>query len=367
MSKKAFVKFPSIRQFRDVCKSVEKVNKGVFSHLDENNTPIFTTSKLPKLDFEGTVKVHGTNAGICVWDDLEVTYQSRNRLLSIGNDNAGFAGWAKSVGEKYWIDHLAPYLNTPKEGYQTGVFVYGEWCGENIQGGVSITGMEKAFIVFSLVAVTVKKDTGDLVSMEFLDKDFYELDFDNFGHRIFHAFDFDTFEVSLDFNDTDSMRTILDELRDKVEENCPVGALLNPKTENTIGEGIVFKCVTEGYEDQSFMFKYKGEKHARGGKGSKVPTRLPSLTEEQQTLVDAFYSEALKEDRLLQGIEYLEEMFGTVETKHIGEYIKWVSGDIIKEMQPELDELLKVGLEWRRLCGVVNKTTREYLIAKLES
>ncbi len=367
MSNKAFVKFPSLRQFRDVCKSVHKVNKGGFSHLDEDNNPVFKSTVLPKLDFEGTVKVHGTNAGICVWDDLEVTYQSRNRLLGIGNDNAGFAGWATSVGEQYWIDHLAPYLTTPEEGFQNGVFIYGEWCGQNIQGGVSITGMEKAFIVFSLIVVKVDKSTGELVNMEFLDKDFYELDFENKGHRIFHTFDFETFEITLDFNDTDSMREILDTLRDKVEENCPVGAMLNPKTENTIGEGIVFKCVTEGYDDQSFMFKYKGEKHQRSGKGSKVPTRLPSLTDEQQKLVDAFYLEALKEDRLLQGVEYLKEMYGTVETKHIGEYIKWVSGDIIKEMQPELNELVNVGLEWRRLCGVINKSTREYLIAILDN
>lgn len=361
--KKAFVKFPSIRQFKDVCKSVQKMSGG-FSHLDDDGKPVFKDSKLPTLEFEGTVKVHGTNAGICVWDDLDVTYQSRNRLLGIGNDNAGFAGWATAVGEQYWIDHLSPYLESPEEGYQTGVFVFGEWCGSNIQSGVSVTGMEKAFIVFSLIKVKVKKDSHELVSMEFLDEDFYEFDFENKGHRIYHSFDFDTFEVNLDFSDKDQMESVLDKLRDQVEENCPVGALLNPSTDNNIGEGIVFKCVSEGYTEQSFMFKYKGEKHQRGGK-SKVPTRLPQLTDEQQVLVDAFFQEALKEDRLLQGIEYLEEMFGTYETKHIGEYIKWISHDIIKEMEIELHELALLDITWRRLSGTVTKTAREYLMSKM--
>ena len=230
-----------------------------------------------------------------------------------------------------------------------------------VNNEIRFKGMEKPP---AKIKVKVKKDSHELVSMEFLDEDFYEFDFENKGHRIYHSFDFDTFEVSLDFSDKEQMESVLDKLRDQVEENCPVGALLNPSTDNNIGEGIVFKCVSEGYTDQSFMFKYKGEKHQRGGK-SKVPTRLPQLTDEQQVLVDAFFQEALKEDRLLQGIEYLEEMFGTYETKHIGEYIKWISHDIIKEMEIELNELALLDITWRRLSGTVTKTAREYLMSKL--
>ena len=71
--------YPSIEQFRNVIKSVR-------DYCRKNETP------LPELLFNGTVKLHGTNAGI-VLQNGEYTYLSHKRVICVGDDNYGFAAW----------------------------------------------------------------------------------------------------------------------------------------------------------------------------------------------------------------------------------------------------------------------------------
>ena len=53
------------------------------------------TAKLPILNFEGTVKVHGTNSGMQLSQDIlgliNFNCQSREREITVNDDNAGFA------------------------------------------------------------------------------------------------------------------------------------------------------------------------------------------------------------------------------------------------------------------------------------
>ena len=57
------IKFPSIEQFRNVIRHVK--SKAQFVGKDENGDPVYDQSiPLPTLQFCGTVKLHGTNAGI---------------------------------------------------------------------------------------------------------------------------------------------------------------------------------------------------------------------------------------------------------------------------------------------------------------
>jgi len=75
---KKFVPFPKISQFSKVKKLIRKYDK------------------FPKIiDYEGTIKLHGTNAAITLDKENNIRYQSRNRVLTpIINDNQGFAEWA---------------------------------------------------------------------------------------------------------------------------------------------------------------------------------------------------------------------------------------------------------------------------------
>ncbi len=75
------ISFPSIEQFRNVVGSVNRQYN--FVGLDENGEAIYDSS-LPKpvLTFKGTVKLHGTNAGVCFNDVDGMWYQSRENIIT---------------------------------------------------------------------------------------------------------------------------------------------------------------------------------------------------------------------------------------------------------------------------------------------
>ncbi len=78
-----FIKYPSIEQFRSIVREI-KIATG-------------ETSVLPTLTLTGTVKLHGTNAGICLDPATgDLWTQSRNNIITPVEDNAGFAKYVES-------------------------------------------------------------------------------------------------------------------------------------------------------------------------------------------------------------------------------------------------------------------------------
>lgn len=70
-----FVKYPKIGQYRNVVKEVS-------DYCEHNN------KELPVITFHGTVKLHGTNAGISFDPNTnELQAQSRNRIITPESDN----------------------------------------------------------------------------------------------------------------------------------------------------------------------------------------------------------------------------------------------------------------------------------------
>lgn len=94
--------------------------------------------KTPRLfrDIVVTEKIDGTNAAVIVTDDGRVAAQSRKRLITPGDDNAGFARRA--------FDNAADLIELLGPGYH-----YGEWWGSKIQRGYGLTGGEKRFSLFN--------------------------------------------------------------------------------------------------------------------------------------------------------------------------------------------------------------------------
>ena len=101
MKAEEFVTFPSIEQFRNVVREVK--HKATYVGQDENDQPIYNPSAvLPTLSFLGSVKLHGTNAGIVYnWDELAFEYvphvQSKNQIITPIKDNAGFATFVHGI------------------------------------------------------------------------------------------------------------------------------------------------------------------------------------------------------------------------------------------------------------------------------
>lgn len=93
--------------------------------------------KTPRLfrDCVITEKLDGTNAAIGIDDTGRLWCQSRNRIITPGEDNFGFAAWAASNAGAL-VDTLGPGLH------------YGEWWGRGIQRGYGLD--EKRFSLFNV-------------------------------------------------------------------------------------------------------------------------------------------------------------------------------------------------------------------------
>ena len=94
--------------------------------------------KIPRLNrnISITEKIDGTNACVVILDNGDVLAQSRNRMITVEDDNAGFAKWV--------AENAADLKETLGAGYH-----YGEWWGSGINRGYGATKGEKFFSVFN--------------------------------------------------------------------------------------------------------------------------------------------------------------------------------------------------------------------------
>lgn len=92
--------------------------------------------KIPRLYREVIVteKIDGTNACVAIDENLNITAQSRSRIISPEDDNYGFAKWVCANADE--LRKLGP-------GYH-----YGEWWGQGINRGYGLTG--KRFSLFNV-------------------------------------------------------------------------------------------------------------------------------------------------------------------------------------------------------------------------
>jgi len=308
------IKFPKIRQFRDVVRSVQLHHD--FKGKDAAGNPIYEhTSDYPTLVFEGSVKLHGTNAAVVFDAGGHLHAQSRERVITPEDDNAGFAAF---------IDALPAEL---KDGASYSTAVYGEWCGGNIQKGVAITGLDKMFVIFAYR--DLDDDTWSNPSIEDVTSDpEWTQKINDMG--IYHIRQFPTFKIEIDFNRPELATAQLAELTQKVGDQCPVGAHFNKEG---AGEGIVWKCESYGYRDPQFWFKVKDERHS----SSKVKT-LAAVDVEKMNSIHEFVAATVTKNRLNQGLDVMRQHGIEIERKNTGDFLRWVVNDILDEEQALMEE-----------------------------
>lgn len=112
---------------------------GTTDNLKYTSAPIPEFRKfgrIPRLYRECIVteKIDGTNAVIHIDDDGNLTAGSRNRWLTVNEDNFGFAKWVEE--NRIELRKLGP-------GYH-----YGEWFGKGIQRGYGLS--DKKFALFNV-------------------------------------------------------------------------------------------------------------------------------------------------------------------------------------------------------------------------
>lgn len=236
------IKFPSVEQFRHAIRQVK--DRVAYVGKDEDGNPIYDYSRTPPtLEFRGYVNLHGSNGGVV--SDLHedtIIYQSRERVITPGDDNAGFAAFMSQhddvVGH---INDSLVRLFPDKIIKQTAIF--GEWCGEGIQKGVAITQLPKMFVVFALKII---EQNGDSM---WIDPAMVPFHFEE--ERIFNISTFGWYTIIIDFNQPELSQNSLIEMTTWVENECPVGKyfynkfngfIVNRNTVNYLPINLAEKC-----------------------------------------------------------------------------------------------------------------------------
>lgn len=322
-----FVAFPKIGQFRQMVKTV-KTTAQYAGKDEEGNVIVDRTVVAPTLKLKGTVKIHGTNAGICFDPSTEAFYaQSRKNVITVEEDNAGFAFWAHS--HELVLREVCKAVENPNNEL---VSVFGEWFGGNIQKGVAVNGLTKMFAVFAVkVGDTwvADWDTGVFNKEEI---------------NMYSVNTFGTYELEVDFNNPGLAVPELQKLTTEVENECPVGKYFG---NIGVGEGIVWK------DAEGNTFKVKGKKHS----STKVK-ELANVDIEKLNTITEFVTYAVTTNRLEQGIEVVFTQQGTEpEPKGLGAFLKWVMADIISE---ETDTLVGNGLEPKDIGKDVSNKARTW-------
>lgn len=320
------IAFPSIPQFRNVIKEVRETAK-------------YHREVEPTLTFTGSVKLHGTNHAVCMSPEGTIYTQSRERLTSIDNDNAGSAAW--TLAHEAELRHVfEQVINTNTVLVNETIQIFGEFCGGSIQKGVGLNNIDKTFVVF---AIRISEDSD---SQKFLSPEEVQ---NACGTYVLCIYNFPMYKVDIDFLRPELSQETIVELTKAVEKDCPVARELlgNDFAKELIGEGIVWSTV---YKGNTLRFKVKGEKHS----SSKVKT-LALVDVEKMSSIHEFVSAVLTESRLAQGLEHVTER----DPKYTGDFIRWVMQDVLKE---EMDTILENGFTNKDITGHISKAARNWFL-----
>lgn len=361
---KRHISFPEIEQFRSVVHNVK--HKTSYCGKDADGNAIHDYNiPCPVLKFMGTVKLHGTNSAV-VRDENEMWVQSRENLIEPGKDNAGFAMWVHSKQETFnklfasCYRHINCDKTIPLTAFPT-VAIYGEWCGAGIQKNMAISSLPKMFVIFSIAIVNTTINSEGItcnnktwLTKEQIGKIYTD---SNTSDVLRTIFDFPHWYIDIDFNKPQEYQNQLTDMTLAVEAECPVGKQLGAIG---IGEGIVWKCITEPFLDSGFWFKVKGEKHSK----TKVKTLAP-VDVEKINSINLLAEKLTPEWRLEQMCSKTFDILngGKLDIKGMGEFIKNTMADILKE---EIDTVAASGFNTKEITSPISKRCREYLTEQLK-
>ncbi len=297
-----------------------------FTKIKDFKNTVSKICRLPTLSYEGTIKLHGTNAGVSYSKERGLIPQSRNRELTIEKDNMGFAIFIES--KKEVLEEFFLCFENPEE-----ITIYGEWCGERIQNGMAINKLPKMWVIFAMKE----------------EEDYRYINWASEKDQIYNINHFQKHYIDIDFNNPAEHTEKIQEWVNEVEKECPVGKHFGI---SGMGEGIVFTH----YNDNGFrksIFKVKGDKHKNVKKREKQiisPEKIKSIND--------FCDYAVTENRLKQGLEHVN-----LDIKNTGKFIKWICQDIISE---ETDTLIANELVVKDFTREASARARNYFIGKLK-
>lgn len=350
------IRYRSIDQFKNLIRQVKLAT--TYDGKDADGNAIYVNRPLPTLEFNVSTKVHGTNASIRYSTvDHKLMAQSRERVLSLTADNAGFYAWT-ILNEVFWSDVCNDLLVSFPE-YDTVVIV-GEWSGKGIQKTVAVSEVDKFFYIFSIKLLQSQED-GDVNDLDIVQASAaiesstgLNTEYLN-SKRIFLGTQFPIAQIAIDFNQPELAQNKMVEMCLAVEAECPVGKYFGV---SGVGEGVVISRADEKYG--YLTAKIKGEKHSGKSTGK---TNLAPVDEEAIAKVSQWVDTYVTEARLQQGIHVMKaEMQLEVIDKNIGAYLRWLSNDVIRE---EEQSILVNGLDPKKIAKKVNEVGKRYYFTQL--
>lgn len=301
--------------------------------------------------FSGTVKLHGTNAGVRITSDGELIPQSRNRELTLDKDNCGFAAFVLQPKVKRHLVDLASSIPewSPKSIDIESMTIYGEWVGPGIQKGVAVNQLpDKQFVIFAAGVTTPTEDGSVMRFVDLLAPE--EMIAPDLRIRAINEVPVRGARVDLlSRGECTRFAEELNALTAEVDERCPWAKALFDI--DGVGEGYVWRPAGKHFQNTDLFFKVKGAKHGEKGAEKKARTAAPNLES-----VERFVEHAVTEDRVRNAIDHLKELGKPITMQSTGDYLKRMNTDIIEECG---DELVASGLEWKQVQKAV---TAEALI-----
>lgn len=324
-----FISWPEIESFHSIRK------------LAENHPELLRGTST--FAYRAKVKLHGTNAAVQIRGDV-VMAQSRSKIITPGDDNAGFAAWVESVADEF---------RTAFAG-QPPTILFGEWCGPGIMKGVATNKIpNKVFAVFAAHELPADDDSPLIYSPMELD----------IVQKIPNTFVLPWFGETwfIPVNGAaEEVQPILDAInKDVMEvEACDPWVKETFGVEGT-GEGLVFYPLGADRKLFSdFAFKAKGEKHKNVAKAA--PVQLdPAIAES----VEQFAAMVLTDARLEQGARVAGSGELVFEMRLMGPFLAWVNKDIEKETQTEM---AASGLTWKQVQKTVAARARAWFAEQAE-
>lgn len=331
------ISWTDITAFHNVRKLLQ-----AYPHLTNGNSAVVYKAK---------VKLHGSCAGVAVEADGTVTAMSRSTVITPTSDNAGFARWVEERKESF--AKFAP---------ASGVaIIFGEWCGPGIQKGVAVNQLkERALAVFALrIQDTEGNDVEFIAEPTALTEiakivpGAYVLPWHNTGENY-------VVDWSLD---AERLQPVLERINSQVleVEACDPW-MMSQFGVKGVGEGLVFYPVSKehlSYKSFSDLcFKAKGEKHQVVAHTKPVqadPTVAANLA--------AFAELVVTTSRLEQGCRAVNGGELKFEPKNIGAFLAWMNGDLLKEVQDELDAS---GLDQKAALKACSDRARSWYLAEMK-
>lgn len=279
--------------------------------------------------FRGKIKLHGTNAAIC-FDDENIYAQSRSKVLSVYDDNAGFANFVAKLDAVFPDDPIV---------------IYGEWAGPGVQKNDAVTNIDKkTFFAFSLYypnedrRVIEPKEIEDVISTVFGD---------DYTSKSIKVLPWYTEEELVDFSRQNVCQKFVDKSVKEVDE---VIAIEDPyiKSEFDVsgpGEGLVYYAIRgnlldgKAIEDEfliDYIFKIKSEAH-----GVQKSKNRNHVAPERPDGIDEFIEMFFTENRMEQ---MLRQIGNEATRENTGKFIKAVMTDVYKE---STQEVLISDFEWK--------------------